>query len=93
MAGVANGVAKISSLAAYRGSKFPKSNAFPGASSYLSKTIICPPHLRRSGIEKRQMKFPERQAWVTADVEETYEQRLAAPRNSEMTYPKHPVTG
>lgn len=34
-------------------------------------------------MEKRHMKSLERQAWETADDEETYERGLAAPKKSE----------
>ena len=54
----------------------------------LMQDLICPPHLRRGRIEKRQMKSPERQARVTVDGEETYEQRLAAPKKSEKDLPE-----
>ena len=82
MVGVANGVANTSSR------KIPNSNAFPGASSYLSKTLICPSQLRRGRLEKQRMKAPERQAWITADGEKTYEQRLAASKKSEKDLPE-----
>ena len=41
----------------------------------LEQVLICPAHLRRGREVKRQEELPERQAWVTANGEETYEQR------------------
>lgn len=86
MVGVANGVANLSVVGGLN------SNAFPGASSYLSKTLICPSHLRRGRPEKRQMKASERQAWVTADGEETQNSVWQHPKSLKRTYLKHPVT-